>query len=253
MSFRASDGAITGLLGANGAGKSTTIRIIGGVLKPDAGEVFIDGVSPGHDPLTLQRRVGALLDHAGLYARLTPREILTFSGRLRAIPAERLRDRVEELVTFLGMQSIADRPAGGFSQGERIKTALGRALIHSPRSVLLDEPTSGLDIPSVRSLRVLLQRMRDGGACIVFSSHVLEEVQALCDRVAIVARGSVAAEGSPAQLCERAGAANLEDAFVTFTEGSMAARRTPSRPLLKKNSSMPGATAAPSSPPRSIR
>jgi sodium transport system ATP-binding protein len=158
-----------------------------------------------------------LLDHAGLYARLTPRETFTFSGRLNGLPSQRLRERVEETIAFLGMQSIADRRTGGFSQGERMKTALGRALIHAPRNLLLDEPTSGLDIPSVRSLRVLLQRTRDAGACIVFSSHVLEEVQALCDRVVIVAGGLVVAEGTPPELCERAGAANLEDAFVAFT------------------------------------
>jgi sodium transport system ATP-binding protein len=217
VSFHAPDGAITGLLGTNGAGKSTTLRTICGVLKPDSGQVLVDGISSAGDPLALQRRVGGLLDHAGLYARLTPRETFTFSGRLNGIPPQRLRERVEETIAFLGMQSIADRRTGGFSQGERMKTALGRALIHSPRNLLLDEPTSGLDIPSVRSLRLLLQRTRDAGACILFSSHVLEEVQALCDRVVILAGGRVVAEGTPRELCEFACAANLEDAFVAFT------------------------------------
>src|ERR1035441_7488109 len=214
VSFHAPDGAITGLLGANGAGKSTTLRTICGVLKPDSGQVLVDGISSAGDPLVLQRRVGGLLDHAGLYARLTPRETFTFSGRLKGIPSQGLHDRVEETVAFLGMQSIADRRTGGFSQGERMKTALGRALIHSPRNLLLDEPTSGLDIPSVRSLRVLLQRTRDAGACILFSSHVLEEVQALCDRVVILAGGRVVAEGTPLELCELAGGGNLENALV---------------------------------------
>lgn len=223
VSFLAPDGAITGLLGANGAGKSTTLRTICGVLKPGGGEVLVDGISRAADPLALQRRVGGLLDHAGLYGRLTPREPFTFSGRLHGIPSERLRDRVEELIAFLGMQSVADRPTAGFSQGERMKTALGRALIHSPRYLLLDEPTSGLDIPSVRSLRLLLQRTRDAGACILFSSHVLEEVLALCDRVVILAGGRVVAEGTPPELCARAGTATLEDAFVALTrEAEMA-------------------------------
>ncbi len=217
VSFLASDGAITGLLGANGAGKSTTLRTICGVLKPGGGEVLVDGISPGCDPLALQRRVGGLLDHAGLYARLTPRETFTFSGRLHGIPPERLHHRVEETIAFLGMQAVADRLTGGFSLGERMKTALGRALIHSPRNLVLDEPTSGLDVPSVRSLRLLLQRTRDAGACIVFSSHVLEEVRTLCDRVVILAGGRVVAEGTPGELCARAGVANLEDAFVAFT------------------------------------
>ena len=188
------------------------------MLKPGGGEVLIDGLSTAGDPLALQRRVGGLLDHAGLYARLTPRETLTFSGLLHRIPRQRLRDRVEEIIGFLGMQSVADRPTAGFSQGERMKTALGRALIHSPRNLVLDEPTSGLDIPSVRSLRLLLlQRTRDAGVCIVFSSHVREEVHALCDRVVILARGRVVAQGTHDELCGQAGAATLEDAFVAFT------------------------------------
>lgn len=216
VSFLAPDGAITGLLGANGAGKSTTLRTICGVLKPGDGEVRIDGAS-ADDPLVLQRRVGGLLDHAGLYSWFTPREIFTFSGRLHGIPWGRLRKRVDEVVVFLGMQAVADRRTAGFSQGERMKTALGRAMIHAPKNLLLDEPTNGLDVPSVRALRLLLHRTRDAGACIVFSSHVLEEVRAVCDRVVVLAQGRVAAEGTPAELCQRAGVRTLEDAFVAFT------------------------------------
>jgi len=208
VSFHAPDGAITGLLGANGAGKSTTLRIVCGVLQPNAGSVAVEG------------RVGALLDHAGLYARLTPREILSYSGRLHGIPPRRLAERVAEVISFLGMPSVADRPTGGFSLGERMKTALGRALVHSPRNLLLDEPTSGLDIPTVRSLRALLQRTRDTGACIVFSSHVLEEVRALCDRIVILAHGRAVATGTAAELCRQAGAATLEDAFVALTSSA---------------------------------
>jgi sodium transport system ATP-binding protein len=217
VSFVAPDSAITGLVGSNGAGKSTTLRTICGVLKPQGGEVRVDGVPAAAGSRVLQRSVGGLLDHAGLYARLTPRETFTFSGRLHGIPPARLRDRVEELIVFLGMQSVADRPTGGFSLGERMKTALGRALVHSPRNLVLDEPTNGLDVLSVRALRLLLQRARAAGACIIFSSHVLEEVRGLCDRVVILAGGSVAAEGSSDELCRRAGAATLEDAFVNFT------------------------------------
>ena len=217
VSFLAPDGAITGLLGANGAGKSTTLRVICGVLSPGGGEVRIDGAPVPDDPLALQRCVGGLLDHAGLYARLTPREIFTLSGRLHGIPGRRLRERTEEVITFLGMQPFADRRTGGFSQGERMKTALGRALIHGPKNLVLDEPTNGLDVPSVRALRLLLRRTRDAGTCIVFSSHVLEEVRALCDRVVVLAQGRVVAEGTPDELCRRAGVHTLEDAFVGFT------------------------------------
>jgi sodium transport system ATP-binding protein len=216
VSFLAPDGAITGLLGANGAGKSTTLRTICGVLKPGSGEICVDGTSLRDDRLVLQRRVGGLLDHAGLYSRLTPREIFAFSGRLHSIPWKQLRERVEEVIAFLGMRQIASRRTGGFSQGERMKTALGRAMIHSPKNLLLDEPTNGLDVPSVRGLRVLLHRMRDMGACVVFSSHVLEEVRTLCDRVVLLADGRVAAEGTPAELCRRVGVGTLEEAFVAL-------------------------------------
>jgi sodium transport system ATP-binding protein len=220
VSFHAPDGAITGLLGANGAGKSTTLRIVCGVLKPGAGSVRVDGISPGGDPLALQRCVGGLLDHAGLYGRLTPRETLAFSARLHEVPRQQLRRRVDDTISLLGIGAVADRRAGGFSQGERMKTALGRALIHAPRNVLLDEPTNGLDIPTVRSLRAMLERMRDAGTCIVLSSHVLEEVRALCGRIVIMARGCVIAQGTPRELCDRAGAATLEDAFVALTSQS---------------------------------
>src|SRR5580658_5895613 len=163
LSFSAPDGKITGLLGSNGAGKSTTLRMICGVLQPDQGSVHIDG------------RVSALLDHIGLYPRLTVRENLEYFGELQGIPHTRLQQRIEEVLLQLGMDSIADRRTAGFSQGERMKTALARAILHSPRNLLLDEPANGLDIPSVRALRSLLRQMRDSGMCIVLSSHILEE------------------------------------------------------------------------------
>jgi sodium transport system ATP-binding protein len=207
LSFCAPDGAITGLLGANGAGKTTTLRMIAGVLKPQGGQIRID-----------RERTGALLDHTGLYARLTVRENLAYFGRLRGIPAQQLGERIEELLAVLGLARMADRRTAGFSQGERMKTALARALIHSPHNLLLDEPTNGLDVPTVRALRAFLERMRGNGTCIVYSSHVLEEVRALCDNVVIIARGCVAAQGTAEELCRQSGNGSLEDAFVNLTE-----------------------------------
>jgi len=177
LSFQAPDGAITGLLGSNGAGKTTTLRMICGVLKPDSGSIFIDDVAA--EPLARQQRVGALLDHIGIYSRLTVRENLAYFGRLRGMLPESLKERVDQITSILGLESIADRRTSGFSQGQRMKTALGRALLHSPQNLLLDEPTNGLDVPTVRSLRDLLRRLRDAGTCVVFCSHVLDEVRAL--------------------------------------------------------------------------
>jgi sodium transport system ATP-binding protein len=217
LSFAAHDGAITGLLGANGAGKTTTLRMICGVLKPESGRITIDHSTDATDSPQRQLQVGALLDHIGLYSRLTVRENLAYFGRLRGIPHEELGKRIDQVIAKLGLESITDRRTAGFSQGERMKTALGRAMLHSPKNLLLDEPTNGLDIPTVRSLRDLLKRLRDEGTCVVFSSHVLDEVRALCDRVVVISEGRIAAQGSAEELCSQTATASLEDAFVKLT------------------------------------
>ncbi len=214
VSFKARNGAVTGLLGSNGAGKTTTLRIIAGALKPQRGQVRIDNLPVCNDSMEAQQRLGALLDHTGLYGRLTAHENLAYFGRLRGIPPSQLKQRVAEVLSRLRLESIADRRTGAFSQGERMKVALGRAIIHGPGNLLLDEPTNGLDVPSIRSLRVLLKRMRDDGVCVIFSSHVLEEVRELCDEVVVISNGSLAAQGTPEQLCYQTGTETLEQAFM---------------------------------------
>lgn len=206
LSFTARNGAITGLLGPNGAGKTTTLKMIAGVLDLTGGSVHTD--EPG---------IGALLDHTGLYPRLTARENLTYFGELHRMPSALLSDRVDQVLSTLGLEPVADRRTAGFSQGERMKTALGRVLIHSPKNLLLDEPTNGLDVPTIRALRLLLRKLRDGGTCIVFSSHVLEEVRLLCDHIVIVTHGRVAAQGSADELCGLSKSTSLEDAFMKLT------------------------------------
>jgi sodium transport system ATP-binding protein len=215
LSFQARDGSITGLLGANGAGKTTTLRMICGVLKPDSGAICVDGLV--EDALTRQSRLGALLDHMGIYSRLTVRENLLYFGRLRGMPPACLQERVDEVLAALALGSIADRRTHGFSQGERMKTALARAILHSPHNLLLDEPTNGLDVPTVRSFREFLRRLRDAGACVVFSSHVLDEVRTLCDHIVVIAEGNLAAQGTPSELCAQTHTASLEEAFVKLT------------------------------------
>jgi sodium transport system ATP-binding protein len=217
LSFEAQDSAITGLLGVNGAGKTTTLRMICGVLRPGSGSITIDGHNNGG--ATAQQRVGALLDHMGLYSRLTVRENLAYFGELRGISGHDLQKRIDHVIAVLGLESIADRATAGFSQGERMKTALGRAILHGPKNLLLDEPTNGLDILSVRSLRELLRRLRDEGTCVVFSSHVLEEVRALCDRIVVISEGRIAGQGTVTELCAQTKTASLEDAFVKLTAG----------------------------------
>jgi sodium transport system ATP-binding protein len=215
LSFEAPDCSITGLLGANGAGKTTTLRMIAGVLEPDAGEIRVGGGAGRQSDGPAE--LGALLDHTGLYGRLTARENLEYFGRLRGMPAKLIEARVKSLLASLGLGEIADRPTARFSQGEHLKVALGRALLHNPRHLLLDEPTNGLDVPTLLALRALLKQLRNEGVCILFSSHVLGEVQALCDRVVVVARGRVVAEGTLADVQARAGTDTLEQAFVKLT------------------------------------
>ena len=217
VSFDAPDGAVTGLLGPNGAGKSTSLRMVTGVVRPDAGTVLLDGIDVASDPLAARRQMGVLPDALGLYPRLTAEENIAYFGRLQGLAGRALGARVDALCALLDMGSIRHRRVGGFSQGERMKVALGRALVHDPRTVLLDEPTNGLDVMSTRAVRALIRRLRDEGRCVVFSSHIMAEVAALCDSVVVVARGTVVAAGTPEGLRAQAGVSSFEEAFVALT------------------------------------
>jgi sodium transport system ATP-binding protein len=218
VSFEARDGAITGLLGPNGAGKTTTLRMLYAVMKPDAGTITVDQVDAVRAPQDAQARLGVLPDGFGLYPRLTAREHIHYFGELQGIGGTALRRRAEELLTLLDMNAIADRRTGGFSHGERTKVALARALVHGPRNVLLDEPTNGLDVMSTRAVRLIVRRLRDEGHCVLFSSHVMQEVSALCDAIIVIAAGRVVAHGTPDELRSQTGHQSLEDAFVALTE-----------------------------------
>ena len=215
VSFRAADGVVTGLLGPNGAGKTTTLRMLTTLIAPDRGEALIDGVSVAADPVEARRRIGVLPDARGLYPRLTAREHIQYAGELHGLSRDSLSARIDSLIDRLDMRGIEDRRAEGFSHGERVKVALARALVHQPRNVMLDEPTNGLDVMSTRAVRELIRRLRDEGKCVLFSSHVMQEVSALCDRIVIIARGRVLADGTPEEIRARAGKDNLEEAFVS--------------------------------------
>jgi sodium transport system ATP-binding protein len=216
VSFQARDGSVTGLLGPNGAGKTTTLRMLSGLMKPDAGSITIDGVDVLADPIGAQAVMGLLPDSRGLYPRLTPREHIQYFGELRGMPHAQLQQRTEELVTLLGLTEAASRRVEGFSQGERTKVALARAIVHNPRNVILDEPTNGLDIMSTRAMRELIRALRQQGCCVVFSSHIMQEVSALCDRIVVIAHGRVVADGTPEEIRAQTGCPNLEDAFVAL-------------------------------------
>jgi sodium transport system ATP-binding protein len=215
VAFEARDGRITGLLGPNGAGKSTTLRVLYTVLRPDAGSATVDGIDVVADPLATRRAIGVLPHGAGIYPQLTARENIAYFGRLHGLEGAALERRVDALLAELEISDYADRRAKGFSQGERLKVALARALVHGPRNLLLDEPTNGLDVMATRAFRALVRQLRAAGHCVLFSSHVMQEVAALCDDIVIIDHGHVVAAGTPEALRARFGAATLEDAFVT--------------------------------------
>jgi len=214
VGFTARDGEITGLLGPNGAGKTTTLRMLYTLMQPETGRVLVDGVDPALDASTVRRSLGVLPDARGVYKRLTARENIAYFGELHGLSATQIQQRTAVLAEALQMQDFLDRQTEGFSQGQRTKTAIARALVHDPRNVILDEPTNGLDVMTTRGLRAFLKQLRGEGRCVIFSSHIMQEVAALCDRIVVIAQGKVVAQGTTDELREQAGEANLEDAFV---------------------------------------
>ena len=216
VTFDVPNGAITGLLGPNGAGKTTLLRMIATLVVPDAGQARVDGLDAVADRYAVRARIGVLSDARGLYARLTARENVRYYGALHGLSGAPLEERTDALFATLGLSPIADRRVAGFSQGERMKVAIARALVHDPDTILLDEPTNGLDIMSVRMLRTELRALRAQGKCLLFSSHVMQEVAALCDRIVVLSQGRVVAEGTASELIARAGTSGLEDAFVAL-------------------------------------
>jgi len=216
ISFKVHDGEITGLLGPNGAGKTTTLRMLYSLLPPDEGEIRIDGMDPTRDAMAIKRTLGVVPDSRGLYTRLTARENIRYFGQLHEMPEQKIQSRIEDLVQTLDMGDFIDRRTEGFSQGQRVKVAIARAMIHEPQTVLMDEPSNGLDVMSTRALRKYILALKENGHSVVLSTHIMQEVAALCDRIIIIARGKIAADGTAAQLLEKSGCDSLEDAFVAL-------------------------------------
>ena len=214
VSFTAPDGRITGLLGPNGAGKSTTMRVLYTAIRPDQGTAIVDGVDVCTDPLSARRQLGALPHGAGLYQHLTARENIAYFAALHGVAKDLRAERVQNIIDLLEIGEFADRRTKGFSQGQRTKVALARALVHEPRNVILDEPTNGLDVMATRGLREVIRKLREAGKCVLFSSHIMQEVAALCDDIVIIANGQVSMVGTAEAIREQTGCDDLEDAFV---------------------------------------
>ena len=217
VSFHAPAGAITGLLGPNGAGKTTTLRMLGALVTPDAGSLEVDGIDVARRPREVLARLGMLSDARGLYPRLTARENIAYYGALQGMVPDAADARAQDLARMFDMVPLLDRRTEGFSQGERMKTALARALVHDPANIVLDEPTNGLDVLATRALRESLRWLRtpEGGSkCIVFSTHIMQEVERLCDSVVVVAHGRTVASGTVEELLAQTGEHDFEEAFV---------------------------------------
>jgi len=223
VGFVAADGCITGLLGPNGAGKTTTLRMLAGLITPDAGHMAVDGIDVASRPREALARMGVLSDARGLYPRLSARENIVYYGRLQGLADDASHARAEALADMLDLRSLLERRTEGFSQGERMKTALARALVHDPANIVLDEPTNGLDVLATRALRDSLRWLRsaEGGAkCIVVSTHIMQEVERLCDQVVVVSRGRTVARGTVPSLLAQTGQRDFEEAFVTLAFGA---------------------------------
>lgn len=218
VSFTAGDGRITGLLGHNGAGKSTTLRVLSTVIRANEGRALIDGHDCATEPLQVRRSLGVLPHASGLYAHLSGRENIRYYGELHGLRGVELKRAIDDLIERLALGAVAERRAKGYSQGERLKVSLARALIHRPQTIILDEPTNGLDVNAVRMLRELIRELRESGRCVLFSSHVMQEVAALCDDIVIISHGRVVVRGTPAEILAATGAPDLEEAFVRAAE-----------------------------------
>jgi len=214
ISFEVRDGEITGLLGPNGAGKTTTLRMLYSLLPPDEGDIRIDGLDPTRDAMAIKRTLGVVPDSRGLYTRMTARENVVYYGELHGMSSKDIANRLEELVDTLDMADFIDRRTEGFSQGQRVKVAIARAMIHNPQTVLLDEPSNGLDVMATRALRRYILGLKKAGHSVVLSTHIMQEVAALCDRIVIIAKGRIAADGTAEELLQKSGCDSLEDAFV---------------------------------------
>ncbi|HSC69334.1 MAG TPA: ATP-binding cassette domain-containing protein [Cellvibrio sp.] len=216
VSFTLNDGEITGLLGLNGAGKSTLMRLIYGLLQPTAGDVWINEHQVSKNPNAARQLLGVLPDDTGLYKRLTARENIRYFGELQGMQGAALENAINQLISWLGMEKIAERRAEGFSLGERMKTALARAIVHQPQHILLDEPTNGLDVITTRAVRRMLHELKQQGRCVIFSSHLMHEVSGLCDRIIVISHGKILADGNLEAILDAGKSHNLEEAFVNL-------------------------------------
>ena len=218
LSLKVSPGEIYALLGPNGAGKTTALRCLATLLKPTSGRASVGGADVQQDPLRVRSRIGFLAASMGLYERLSARELITYFGRLQGLDEESLKARVDELAALFGLDDFRGRYCGKLSTGQRQRVAVARAIVHDPSALILDEPTLGLDVLSGETIYRFMAEERSRGKAILFSTHQMAEVELLADRVGILSRGRLVAEGTVEELVRRSGARSLARAFLSFVE-----------------------------------
>ena len=221
ISFEVGQGEIFGLLGPNGAGKTTTLRMLATLLKPSAGRARVGGKDVTAEPAEVRRKIGFLSGDTGLYHRLTSREILRIFGRLNGIDEARLRTRIDEVAAMLRMEEFIDTKIDKLSTGMRQRTSLARTLLHDPPILILDEPTSGLDVPTARAIEEFIVEARRSGKCILYSTHVMEEAEFLCDRIAVINEGKIRIIGTMNELKAATGRQRLREIFLALLDNDV--------------------------------
>ena len=218
VSFSCRPGEIYGLLGANGAGKTTTLRMLATILAPSEGTAIVAGFDVAKDPQKVRSRVGFLSTATALYGRLSAQEMVEYFGRLHGLGESTLRARIDEIFARLEMNDFRDRRCDKLSTGMKQKVSIARTLVHDPSVMIFDEPTVGLDVIAARAITAFIRECRDHGKTVVFSTHVMSEVEKLCDHIGIIHDGKLLAEGSLPELRARFGIRDLEDLFVKVVE-----------------------------------
>jgi len=216
ISFQCSPGRIFGLLGANGAGKTTTLRMLATLLQPTSGSGSVAGFDLLEQPEKVRTRIGFLSGTTALYGRLSVREILAYFGRLNGMPEDVLRHRIDELIRLLEMEAFADGRCERLSTGQKQRVSIARSIVHAPPVMVFDEPTSGLDVMSSRTIMRFIERCRDQGQTVIFSTHIMSEAERLCDEIAIIHSGKIAGRGTLDELRRETGQDSLEMVFLAM-------------------------------------
>ncbi len=214
VSFTCAPGEVYGLLGPNGAGKTTTLRLLSTALRPEAGTAVINGVDVSENPQKVRSQIGFLSGNTGLYGRLTPMEMVSYFGRLYGMNTSLIKERMDRIFSMLDMHSFAGRRCEKLSTGMKQKVSIARSVIHDPPAMIFDEPTTGLDVISSRTIVEFIRQCRKEGKTVIFSTHIMSEARRLCDKVGIIHKGKMYADGTIDEILTQAGCDNLEDAFI---------------------------------------